>query len=116
MVFFGDFLILKTLPGLPGITVRATSLSFLCGAHLWVRGCSLSLANVRLRHPPLLPPAANLISNVLVLQAFPLSLSGKGIPIEIPEATFSVLHQLFLFQTSKRGWGWLALQLELDRP
>lgn len=61
-------------------------------------------------------PAANPISSVLVLQALPLSFSRKGIPIEIPEATFSVLHQLFLFQPPKRSWGWLVLQLKLDRP
>lgn len=40
-------------------------------------------------------PAANPISSLLVLQASLFSPSRKGIPIEIPEASFSVLHQLF---------------------
>ena len=55
----------------------------------------MSLANVRLPHPLYYHPAANPISSLLVVQALPLSLSRKGIPIEIAEATFLVLHQLF---------------------
>lgn len=45
-----------------------------------------------------------------LLQAFPLSLSRKGIPREIPEAAFSLLHQPSFFfsslsETPKRAVG-----------
>lgn len=52
--------------------------------------------------------AANPIFNLIVLQAFPFSFSRKEIPIEIPEATFSVSVSAFLYFSSlnsQRGVG-----------